>query len=98
MADGGRGAASVEVRVSPGELPKVFWKDPSGNIWRVPHDWRRRRIRLPDCGGLLRNGLPLDIPHPSDLVSRLLGLERSRAIVRFQMSGVVRLDRDKAGL
>ena len=61
MADGGRGAASVEVRVSPSELPKVFWKDPSGNIWRVPHDWRRRRIRLPESEGLLRNGLPPDI-------------------------------------
>ena len=33
----------------------------AGKAWRVPHDWRRRRIRLPDCGGLLRNGLPPDI-------------------------------------
>ena len=37
------------------------------------------------------------LPHLSHLVSRLLGLERNRAIVRFQMAGVVRLDRDEAG-
>ena len=60
-ADGERGAACIEVSVAPGEIPKVFWKGPSGKAWRIPHDWRRRRIRLPDCEGLLRNGLPLDI-------------------------------------
>ena len=37
------------------------------------------------------------LPHLSHLTSRLLGLERNRAIVRFQMAGVVRLDRDEAG-
>jgi len=37
------------------------------------------------------------LPHLSHLASRLLGLERSRAIVHFQMAGVVRLDRDEAG-
>jgi len=51
----------VEVSVAPGEIPKVLWKGPSGKAWRIPHDWRRRRIRLPDCEGLLRNGLPPDI-------------------------------------
>jgi hypothetical protein len=51
----------VEVSVAPGEVPKVLWKGPSGKAWRIPHDWRRRRIRLPDCEGLLRNGLPPDI-------------------------------------
>ena len=56
-----RGAGGIEVSVAPGEIPKVFWRGPSGKAWRIPHDWRRRRIRLPDCGGLLRNGLPLDI-------------------------------------
>jgi hypothetical protein len=59
--DGERGAASVEVSVAPGEVPKVRWKGPSGKAWRIPHDWRRRRIRLPDCEWLLRNGLPLDV-------------------------------------
>jgi hypothetical protein len=60
-ADGERGAASIEVSVAPGEVPKVFWKGPSGKAWRIPHDWRRRRIRLPDCEGLLENHLPQDI-------------------------------------
>jgi len=36
-------------------------------------------------------------PHLSHLASRLLGLDRDRAVVRFQMAGVVRLDRDEAG-
>jgi hypothetical protein len=59
--DGERGAASIEASVAPDEIPKVFWRGPSGKTWRIPHDWRRRRIRLRDCEGLLRNGLPLDI-------------------------------------
>ena len=37
------------------------------------------------------------LPHLSHLASRLLGLERNRAIVRFQMAGVARLDRDEVG-
>jgi hypothetical protein len=60
-ADGQLGAASVEVSVAPGEVPKVLWKGPSGKAWRIPHDWRRRRIKLPACEGLRRNGLPRDI-------------------------------------
>jgi len=38
------------------------------------------------------------LPHLSHLVSRLLGLDSNRSIVRFQMGGVVRLDRDEAAL
>jgi hypothetical protein len=60
-AEGGRGAGDIEVIVAPGEIPKAFWRGPSGKVWRIPHDWRRRRIRLPDCEGLLRNNLPRDI-------------------------------------
>jgi hypothetical protein len=60
-ADGERGAACIEVIVAPGEIPKAFWRCPSGKAWRIPHDWRRRRIRVPDCGGLLRNNWPHDI-------------------------------------
>ncbi len=56
-----RGAWEIEVSVSPGEVPKVLWRGPCGNLWRIPHDWRRRRIKLPDCEGLLRNNLPQDI-------------------------------------
>jgi len=37
------------------------------------------------------------LPHLSHLASRLLGLDRNRAVVRFQMAGIVRLDRDEAG-
>ncbi len=37
------------------------------------------------------------LPHLSRLTSRLLGLERDQTLVRFQMSGVVKLDRDGAG-
>ena len=60
-AGGERGAACVEVSIAPNEIPKVFWRGPSGKAWRIPHDWRKRRIRLPGCDGLLRNGVPLDI-------------------------------------
>ena len=59
-SDGGRCAACVEVSVAPGGVARVLWRGPSGKAWRVPHDWRRRRIRLPDCEGLLRNGVPPD--------------------------------------
>ena len=54
-------ANAAAVSVAPGEIPKVFWKGPSGKAWRIPHDWRRRRIRLPTCEGLLENNLPQDI-------------------------------------
>jgi phosphohistidine phosphatase len=37
------------------------------------------------------------LPHLSRLVCRLLGLDIDRAVVRFQMGGVVRLDREEAG-
>ena len=55
-ANSDQGAAGIEVSVAPGEIPKAFWNGPSGKAWRIPHDWRRRRIKLPDCAGLLRNG------------------------------------------
>jgi hypothetical protein len=60
-AEGEQAAADIEVSVAPGEIPKAFWKGPSGKAWRIPHDWRRRRIKLPGCEGLLRNNFPLDI-------------------------------------
>ncbi len=37
------------------------------------------------------------LPHLSRLVSRLLGLDSDRPVVRFQMGGVIRLDRDETG-
>ena len=59
-ANSDQGAAGIEVSVAPGEIPKAFWNGPSGKAWRIPHDWRRRRIKLPDCEGLLRNGFRHD--------------------------------------
>lgn len=37
------------------------------------------------------------LPFLSHLASRLLGLDKGRSVVRFQMAGVVRLDREEAG-
>jgi phosphohistidine phosphatase len=36
------------------------------------------------------------LPHLGHLVSRLLGLDLNRSVVRFQMGGIVRLERDEA--
>jgi len=71
-ADGERGAACIEVSVAPGGIPRVPWRGPSGKAWRVPHDWRRRRIRLPDRGGLLRNNWPQDISE--ELAGRIVAV------------------------
>jgi phosphohistidine phosphatase len=37
------------------------------------------------------------LPHLSRLVSRLIGLERDHTLVRFQMGGVVKLEREDGG-
>jgi hypothetical protein len=50
--------AEIEVSLAPGEVASAFWKDTSGKKWRIPHDWRRRRIKLPDGEGLRRNLFP----------------------------------------
>jgi hypothetical protein len=60
-AEGERAAAEIGVRIATGKIPKAFWRGPSGTVWRIPHDWRRRRIKLPDRDVLLRNGLPPDV-------------------------------------
>jgi hypothetical protein len=57
----GGGIADIKVTLAPGEVTRAYWNDPSGKAWRIPHDWRRRRIKLPDCDGLLRNDFPQDI-------------------------------------
>jgi len=51
----------VEVHVATDHPPKVFWHDPSGSVWRIPNDWRKRRIRLPECGTLILQGIPNSI-------------------------------------
>lgn len=53
--------AMVEVHLSPGEPVKVFWRGPSGTIWRIPHDWRKRRVKLPEVGVLVSQGIPDDV-------------------------------------
>ena len=58
VAEDEQAAADIKVSVARGEIPKAFWKGPSGKAWRIPHDWRRRRIKLPDYEGLLWNRFP----------------------------------------
>jgi hypothetical protein len=52
---------AIEVRAAPNQQVRVLWRDSSGKAWRIPHDWRRRRIRLPDYDLLLENGVPPDV-------------------------------------
>ena len=60
-ASEGEGIGDIKVSVAPGDVARAYWKDPSGKVWRIPHDWRRRRIKLPACEVLLGNSLPQDI-------------------------------------
>ena len=49
---------TVEIHHAPNQIPKVFWRDASGALWRIPHDWRRRQIRLPEYEVLASQGIP----------------------------------------
>jgi hypothetical protein len=51
----------VEVRLAPHEPVKVFWRDSNGRVWRIPHNWRRRRIRLPGRDVLVSQGVPDEV-------------------------------------
>jgi hypothetical protein len=53
--------AVIEVCATPHEPVKVLWRDSSGTIWRIPHDWRRRRIRLPSYDLLVSQDIPLEV-------------------------------------
>jgi hypothetical protein len=53
--------AVVKVRGTPGKPIKVSWQDHSGKLWRIPHDWRRRRIRLPAYDALITNEIDPEI-------------------------------------
>ncbi|MBV8206876.1 MAG: hypothetical protein JO041_08790 [Acidobacteria bacterium] len=55
--------AEVSVRLAPGQRPRVEWRDSSGTVWRIPHDWRRRRIILPSSAVLVAQGIPEDVAH-----------------------------------
>lgn len=48
----------VLVHIKPQAQTRVFWRDSSGQLWRIPHDWRRRRVRLPSCDILVAQGIP----------------------------------------
>ena len=51
----------IEVHLSPREPAKVFWRSQKGALWRVPHDWRRRRVKLPEARVLVAQGIPDDV-------------------------------------
>jgi hypothetical protein len=51
----------VEVRISPPNTVRVFWRDRRESVWRLPHDWRRRRIQLPSEQVLAGQGVPAEI-------------------------------------
>ena len=51
----------VSVRIAPGEPVNVYWRDSWGIEWRIPHNWRRRRVRIPDKNRLIAQGVPPDV-------------------------------------
>jgi hypothetical protein len=51
----------VQVQISPNEPVKVFWRDSQGTKWRIPHDWRRRRIKLPTYEALVAQAIPENV-------------------------------------
>lgn len=51
----------VEVRLLPNQTPEVYWvywRDPDGLRYRLPYDWRQRRIKLPGFDTLVSQGVP----------------------------------------
>jgi hypothetical protein len=53
-----RALVSVLVRIAPNQPVIVTVRDPLGHTWRIPHDWRRRRIVLPKAAVLIAQGVP----------------------------------------
>jgi len=51
----------VRVNARPNELPRLTWVDPNGAAWRIPHNWRRRRIILPSYDVLVTEGVPGEV-------------------------------------
>jgi len=54
-------AVQVEISIRPGEPAIVSWRDPSGKLWRLPHDWRRRLIKLPKYDVLVSQKIPAEV-------------------------------------
>ncbi|MGE5326060.1 MAG: hypothetical protein ACM3NO_03400 [Deltaproteobacteria bacterium] len=57
---GSGNAWHVSVCARPHQQVEVRWQG-FGETWRIPHDWRRRRIRLPEYKRLLENDVPPDV-------------------------------------
>lgn len=70
--NGIHGITEVEVRVSPPNQVRVYWHDEKGTVWRLPHDWRRRRIQLPSEEVLAAQGIPPDVA--SEYAHRILSV------------------------
>ena len=51
----------IEVRAAPNSTVQVFWRNSTGRIYRIPSNWRRRRVKLPAAAVLMHNGVPSDI-------------------------------------
>jgi hypothetical protein len=53
----------VEAHYRPGEPVRIFWPERHGGGpgWRIPHDWRRRRVLLPGYEVLVGQGVPEDV-------------------------------------
>lgn len=56
----GRGGVIVEVHAVPAQPVKVWLRGPSDR-WRIPNDWRRRRIKLPCYDVLASDGIPIEV-------------------------------------
>jgi hypothetical protein len=57
---GGR-VTVIKVHAVPGKPVKVHWKDTSGKSWRIPANWRRRRVRLPSSEALISQDIPQEV-------------------------------------
>jgi len=55
---GGGHATRVLVYLKPNDIVRVYWRDSIDRLWHIPHDWRRRRIRLPGADVLAAQGVP----------------------------------------
>ena len=61
----------VQVQLSSKEPDKVLWGDSAGQLWRIPHDWRRHIIQLPVADALVAEGVPTEVAesHAGKVVS-----------------------------
>ena len=57
---GGQPHDDFEVRISPSHPVSVYWEGYDCR-WRIPHKWRRRRIRLPEMEILAAQDVPPEV-------------------------------------